>query len=136
MRVSFMQRVDGPDANSAFQRIKAEKGMCKFIRISVPPSAGHGIGPTTFAWDILSWECHLDPNDKRHKQSHVYHEKINLWWSVEYRKFIERAFERLYHADGVCGVVQVFDVDSGIAEDTWLFFGWTNVNEAEEKEAA
>jgi hypothetical protein len=61
------------------------------------------------------------------KSSHVYQEKVNYWYSSDYRQWLTKAFERVYHSPGLCGVVQGRDLETGDVLDKWTFFGWYDV---------
>lgn len=129
MRERFMVTVEGVDPRSAFETVKAQYGVKQYIRIPYPDETDpyHGsirLTANTLVWDVLSWDVHLDPTAPQMKSSHAYQEKVNYWYSSDYRQWLTKVFDRVYHSSGVCGVVQGRDLDTGEVLDRWTFFGW------------
>lgn len=132
MRERFMQTVEEADPRVAFEAVKTQYGVKQYMRVPYPDETDpyHGsirLTANTLVWDILSWDVHLNPAAPQMKSSHAYQEKVNYWYSAEYRQWLTKAFERLYHSPGVCGVVQGRDLDTGEVLDKWTFFGWYDV---------
>lgn len=131
MRERFMQTVDGADPRDAFEGVKTQYGVKQYMRIPYPDDTDPYKGDVrltanTLAWDVLSWDVHLNPAAPQMKSFHAYQEKVNYWYSSEYRQWLTKVFDRLYHSPGVCGVVQGRSPDSGEIRNKWTFFGWTD----------